>query len=152
MGERGAKNSIEDYEWDEKREAISVSFKMQTPGSEKTTELLQRAKVVNEAQTQWSLSPKVGFYLPLGISYLVLDCAPDYSYTVVGVPDRSYIWIMGREQHMDATAYDHCLKRAKQCGYDTSKIVRVVHDTKETGEVGAAAAVPAKAEAAPPSA
>eukprot|EP00622_Pseudochattonella_farcimen_P007731 FR743789.1.p1 GENE.FR743789.1~~FR743789.1.p1 ORF type:complete len:122 (+),score=7.74 FR743789.1:1-366(+) len=107
--ERGAKNCIEDYEWDAKNQTIGGSFKMQTPGSDKTTELLQRAKVVNEAATQWSLSPKVGVYLPLGITYLVLDCAPDYSYTVVGVPDRSYIWIMGREQQMDAKAYDVCL-------------------------------------------
>eukprot|EP00622_Pseudochattonella_farcimen_P003162 FR738273.1.p1 GENE.FR738273.1~~FR738273.1.p1 ORF type:complete len:189 (+),score=24.91 FR738273.1:81-569(+) len=122
---------------------------MQTPGSDKTTELLQRAKVVNEAATQWSLSPKVGVYLPLGITYLVLDCAPDYSYTVVGVPDRSYIWIMGREQQMDAKAYDVCLKRAKQCGYDTTKIARVVHDTRvspspSAGENGAAEEAPAE--------
>mmetsp|Transcript_10415 Transcript_10415/g.27510 ORF Transcript_10415/g.27510 Transcript_10415/m.27510 type:complete len:261 (-) Transcript_10415:354-1136(-) len=91
--EQEKKNCIEDYAFDHDNNRIRVSFKMNNAKGEET-ELLQRAKIVNETNTQWSLSPKFGVYLPLGIAYLVLDCdTENYSYTVIGVPDRSYVWV-----------------------------------------------------------
>ena len=91
--EQEKKNCIEDYAFDRDNNRIRVSFKMNNAKGEET-ELLQRAKVVNETNTQWSLSPKFGVYLPLGIAYLVIDCdTENYSYTVIGVPDRSYVWV-----------------------------------------------------------
>lgn len=48
--------------------------------------------------TVWSMDFKwMGVALPMGMPYLVLDVAPDYTYTVVGVPDRSYLWVMIRD-------------------------------------------------------
>jgi len=129
--EQEKKNCIEDYTWDSDHKRIRVSFKMNNAKGEET-ELLQRAKIVNETNTQWSLSPKFGVYLPLGIAYLVLDCAEDYSYTVIGVPDRSYVWIMGRDQHMDDATWKACVSRAEKCGYDVSKLTRVEHDALST--------------------
>jgi lipocalin len=47
--------------------------------------------------THWAIDPKVlGVYLPLHLSYLVLHVASDNSFCVVGVPDRSYLWVMTR--------------------------------------------------------
>ena len=44
--------------------------------------------------------------MPLGIAYLIIDLgfenendpASNYEYTSVGVPDRSYLWIMSRHK------------------------------------------------------
>ena len=44
----------------------------------------------------------LGLAVPLGMSYLILDVAEDYSYTLVSVPDRSYLWVM-----MRATPSEH---------------------------------------------
>ena len=46
--------------------------------------------------TLWSMNPKLGVYLPLGLTYIVAYLAPDSSYTLISVPDRSYLWIMTR--------------------------------------------------------
>lgn len=36
-------------------------------------------------------------FLPVSLTYLVVDCnTVDYSTTIIGVPDRSYVWIMAR--------------------------------------------------------
>mmetsp|Transcript_10421 Transcript_10421/g.27540 ORF Transcript_10421/g.27540 Transcript_10421/m.27540 type:complete len:317 (-) Transcript_10421:208-1158(-) len=148
--EQEKKNCIEDYAFDHDNNRIRVSFKMNNAKGEET-ELLQRAKIVNETNTQWSLSPKFGVYLPLGIAYLVLDCdTENYSYTVIGVPDRSYVWIMGRAPVMDEATWAACVSRAEKCGYDVSKLTRVEHDRdmeKEGAVAGKGAEEPTAAEA-----
>jgi hypothetical protein len=55
-----------------------------------------RAKIANSPiDSFWSLSPKImGLYIPLGLSYLILDIAEDYSYALIGVPDRQYFWVL----------------------------------------------------------
>ena len=86
--EVGGTDSTEDYVWNEKKKRIEVTFTMQQHSKQGKTSpftLLQRAKIVNApTNTRWSLSPKLGVYLPLGIAYLVLYCADDYSFTVIG--------------------------------------------------------------------
>ena len=52
-----------------------------------SVEYKQRAYVANASKTRWAVSPKVGgVFLPLGLGYLVVDCADDYSTTIVGAP------------------------------------------------------------------
>jgi lipocalin len=85
------------FQWDEEKQSIEVVFKYQKSRTAKPDVLMQRCKVVNEAKTEWALSPKFGlFYIPIGIPYLILYCEEDYSSCIIGVPDRSYIWIMTR--------------------------------------------------------
>merc|ERR1712186_24594 len=95
-------NSIEDYYWDPVKKRIQVVFRMQSAVDSTPTFVLQRATISNkETNTRWSLCPKLGVYLPLGIAYLVIDCAEDYSTCIIGVPDRSYLWIMARTPDID---------------------------------------------------
>jgi apolipoprotein D and lipocalin family protein len=96
--EIGASNCIENYSWNEGRKAVDIHFEFVPAGSKSGTYSDMRGSIVNEGvNTQWSLSPKLlSIYWPLGITYLVLYTAEDYSYTIVGVPDRKYLWIMTR--------------------------------------------------------
>jgi apolipoprotein D and lipocalin family protein len=83
--------------------------------------------VVNEANTEWALSPKLGlFYIPIGIPYLILYCEEDYSSCIIGVPDRSYVWIMTRTKGaVEDEVREKLMKNAEELGYDASKIVTV---------------------------
>jgi apolipoprotein D and lipocalin family protein len=124
--DKGTINNTEEYTWDDEKKRIDVVFTFQKSATAKPDIVLQRCTVVNEAKTEWALSPKVGiFYIPVGIPYLILDCAEDYSTCIIGVPDRSYIWIMTRTKVVEEGVTNSLMDRAVELGYDASKILMV---------------------------
>lgn len=60
--------------------------------------------------------------------YWVIDLAPDYSYAVVGEPNREYLWILSRTPTMDENILSEVLRRVSAQGYDLSRLMR----TKQT--------------------
>jgi len=80
---------------------------------------------MHPSSTQGAIFLWPGVFLPLRIAYLVADCAEDYSTTIIGVPDKSYIWIMARTPTVDQATYDALLAKARSFGYNTSSILRV---------------------------
>lgn len=56
--------------------------------------------------------------------YWITDLGPNYEYSVVGSPDRKYIWILAREPGLDEQTYAGILERAAKNGFDRSKVVR----------------------------
>lgn len=70
-------------------------------------------------------APSVLSFLPqVWGDYWIIDLAPDYTYAVIGEPDRKYLWILSRYAKMDDETYQKILARIASQGYDTSKIVR----------------------------
>jgi apolipoprotein D and lipocalin family protein len=70
---------------------------------------------------------------PISFSYVVIDLDPvNYSYTVVGHPNRSLLWIMAREKSIDPKTYQEILERVEKQGYDLSKIVKLPQTGKST--------------------
>jgi hypothetical protein len=65
-----------------------------------------RGNVMNPPfNTQWSIDPRIGqVSMPFGLSFLILHVAPDYSYALAGVPDRSCLWVMVRSTPSEHTA------------------------------------------------
>ena len=59
--------------------------------------------------------------------YLIIDLAPDYSYAVIGEPDRKYLWILARSQGMDEGLCAEILDRVRHQGYDVSTLIRTSH-------------------------
>jgi apolipoprotein D and lipocalin family protein len=59
--------------------------------------------------------------------YWIIDLAPDYSYAVVGEPDRKYLWILARSQEMDEALLGKILAKARSQGYDTAPLIRTKH-------------------------
>jgi dehydrogenase/reductase SDR family protein 12 len=97
--EVGAFNSVENYAWNEEKKVVDVLFEYHPKGGKpenpKSFSQMRAAVKNSPTDTFWSLNPKVlGVYLPLGLSYLLLYVAPDDSFCIVGVPDRSALWIM----------------------------------------------------------
>jgi apolipoprotein D and lipocalin family protein len=75
-------------------------------------------KVTN---TEWRMQ----FIWPFSSAYLITHVEPDYSRTIIGVPDRSYIWIMSRTPDISDAEYQRLLDIAAKSGYDTAQIQRI---------------------------
>ena len=65
---------------------------------------------------------KVQFFWPFKGKYWIIDLADDYSYAVVGHPNRKYLWILSRTSKVDDQIYAGIIARLKQNGFDLSKI------------------------------
>jgi len=65
---------------------------------------------------------KVQFFWPFSGKYWIIDLADDYSYAVVGHPNRKYLWILSRTPHMDEQLYDTIVRRVAAKGFDVSKL------------------------------
>ncbi|CAK8990567.1 unnamed protein product [Durusdinium trenchii] len=121
--DQGTSNNIETYSLDETGKNVLVDFTYQQGSSSKL--LQQRAEVVNDACTQWAISPKIGVFIPLRLSYLIVDCAEDYSTCIIGVPDRRYLWIMARTPTIEEKTLEALISKSRRLGFDEKAIVRV---------------------------
>ncbi len=65
---------------------------------------------------------KVQFFWPFTGKYWIIDLAKDYSYAVVGHPNRKYLWILSRTPKMDEEVYSQILKRTEEKGFDLNKL------------------------------
>ena len=84
-------NPVESYRWEDKRNliAINYSFYSLNDPSNKRSVAKQHGHVVKQVGTEWELNPKVGMYLPLRLTFLILAAGPDFSWVLVGTPNRS---------------------------------------------------------------
>ncbi|MDZ7653474.1 MAG: lipocalin family protein [Burkholderiaceae bacterium] len=55
--------------------------------------------------------------------YWVIELAPDYSWVVIGEPQRRYLWILARTPQMSAATYASILARLPAHGYDAARLV-----------------------------
>lgn len=65
---------------------------------------------------------KVQFFWPFKGDYWIIDLASDYSYAVVGHPNREYLWILSRTPKMDNATYNSIIERVKAKGFDVNKL------------------------------
>jgi apolipoprotein D and lipocalin family protein len=61
---------------------------------------------------------KVQFFWPFRGDYYIIGLADDYSWAVVGHPERKYLWILSRESYMPTDTYNYILTIIKKRGYD----------------------------------
>ena len=73
---------------------------------------------------------------PIYLSELVLYVAPDYSYSLVGYPDRSLGWIFSRSPTMDDATYQSIMTRFAAEGYDVSQFKKVPQTSDQMGKPG----------------
>jgi apolipoprotein D and lipocalin family protein len=89
----------------------------------KKKQSIGKAKVVDK-ETNAKL--KVSFFRPFWGKYWIIDLADDYSYAVVGHPNREYLWILSRTPQMDKEVYDGIVARAKAKGFDVTMLNKTV--------------------------
>lgn len=89
----------------------------------------------------WSVDPvsnsrlKVSFFWPFRGDYWIIELGEKYDYSVVGSPDRKYLWILAREPVMDETLYSAIIERLRKQGFPVDSLVRkpLAATTQNTG-------------------
>lgn len=121
--EEGAHNAVETYTWNEKEQRIDVLFEFNQDSFEGKKKTLTQKAFIYDTQTnaEW----RIQLFWPLKFPYYIIDLAPDYSYTVIGVPNRKYVWIMARKPSMNETTYLEIIQRLKALDYKTELIQKV---------------------------
>jgi len=74
-----------------------------------------------ETKAEW----RMRFIWPLKMPYLILHLDADYQTTIIGVPNRSYAWIMARTPTLPPDRYDALVKLLGESGHDLAKLRRV---------------------------
>ena len=91
-------------------------------------ETLRANAAVTDAATRakfrFSLAGLLSFGGLASQQYWVWDHAPDYSWAIMGLPNKSNWWIWHRSQSPSASVRSATLARAGALGFDTATVVR----------------------------
>lgn len=72
---------------------------------------------------------KVSFFGPFYGAYNIIALDQNkYRYALVCGPDRSYLWILGREKLLDKTTLDELVNLAGRLGFNTEDLIYVRHN------------------------
>jgi apolipoprotein D and lipocalin family protein len=120
--EKGAVNAIESYKLNDKGEVeTTFTFRKKTPNGKKKVYKPKGVIYNKETNAEWRMQ----FLWPFKMPFLIIDLAEDYSHTVIGYPNRNYVWIMARKPQMADETYARIIKKLKSVSYDVSRIEKV---------------------------
>lgn len=89
------------------------------------------ARIVDQhtyARLKVRFAPAVLSFLPIVWGdYWVVGLGSDYSWAVVGSPDRKYLWILSRTPVLDAAAYADAINIARENGFAVEELVTTTH-------------------------
>jgi len=122
FAEKDAVNAIETYELN-KNGNIDITFTHYKKSPEgKYKEYHPKGFIYNKkTNSEW----RVQFFWPFKFKYLVIDIAEDYRYTVIGVPNKKYLWIMARDAQLSVEDNKAIRTKLVEQRYDISKIVDI---------------------------
>ncbi len=120
--EKRATNAIENYVLREDGDVdITYTFFKDSPDGERKEYNARGFIQENTNNAEW----KVQFFWPIRFPFHVIELDEEYSYTVVGLPSRKYVWIMAREPQIDQQVYMNILQRLEGQGYEIEQIQTV---------------------------
>lgn len=71
---------------------------------------------------------KVSFFWPLYGGYNIIELDKmNYSYALVCGPNKYYLWILARKPDMEESVKSALIKKAKDLGFNTEKLIFVKH-------------------------
>jgi apolipoprotein D and lipocalin family protein len=79
------------------------------------------------------------FFGVIPTKYRILETAPDYSWALIDYPGRDLAWIFARSANMEDSQYTELIRRMRDHGVDTGKLVRVPQRLEQVGKPGFAA-------------
>ena len=123
--EKGAHNAIEIYTWNDEKNRIDIDFTFNKNSFDgKLKSMPQKAFIENwETGAHWKVNP----FLWFKFDYLVIGLADDYSWTVIGVPDQKWVWVMARDYNMSEEQLADISAAMEATGYDMSGMNRIPH-------------------------
>ena len=120
--EKRATNAIESYRLNGKGEIeTTFTFYQDNPNGKKKKYTPTGFIYNTETNAEWRMQ----FVWPFKAPFLIIDLAEDYSYTVIGVPNRKYVWIMARKPYLPDENYKEIIQKLSEAGYDVTKIQKI---------------------------
>ncbi|MCC2597484.1 lipocalin family protein [Pusillimonas sp. MFBS29] len=107
---------------------ISVTNRCQTQGggtevAEGAGRLSNSVDPRDPAILQVRFAPKWTSWLPMVWGdYWILRLEGDYRYSLVGTPDRKYLWVLSRDKQADQTTVDALLEYAETLGFPVDEV------------------------------
>lgn len=89
------------------------------PGDEK---VYSRSSKIFPSDERKNGELQAQFVWPIKVDYWIIELADDYSYVVVGHPDRKFLFIMSRNQTMPKKTHDEIVARCREKGYEVTKL------------------------------
>jgi apolipoprotein D and lipocalin family protein len=74
---------------------------------------------------------KVTFFWPFYGDYWIINLGKNYDYSVVGTPDRKYLWVLSRTPQMDDKLFSQLMEFAKSKGFETQKLIISSHSNQK---------------------
>lgn len=119
--EKHATNGIESYQLLD-NDRVKIDYRFTDTRTGKVKHMQPKAWIYNkDSNSEW----RVQFLWPLKFPYLIIDLAEDYSYTVIGVPNKKFVWIMSRKPEIPDETYQKILTNLDKIGYKTAKIKKM---------------------------
>jgi apolipoprotein D and lipocalin family protein len=120
--ERGAHNGIESYRLNSDG-SIDTSYVFRKGSFDGPIKRYNPTGFVfnRDTNAEWRMQ----FIWPLRAAYLIIYVDENYQHTIIGVPDRSYVWIMSRTPEIPDAQYGEMLRFLGSVGYDVTKLERV---------------------------
>ena len=111
--EKGAVNAIESYKLDSKGR-VKTTFTFRKENADGPQKKYSPTGFIynKETNAEWRMQ----FLWPFKSPFLVIDLDDKYSYTVIGVPSRKYVWIMAREYKMYDDLYNKIVSKLDSVG------------------------------------
>jgi apolipoprotein D and lipocalin family protein len=101
----------------------SISVLNQSIKNGKMKQAKGKAKVVDNNS---NAKLKVTFFWPFYGDYWILKLGDNYDYSIVGTPNRKYLWILSRTSQMDDKLYSILTEYAKSKGFDVNKLIKTI--------------------------
>ena len=106
------------------RYGISVACTRQSDGKVETLRANARiTDTTTNAKFRFSLTGLLSFGGLAGQNYWVWDHAPDYSWAIMGLPNKSDWWVWTRSASPSEAVRTRTLARARALGFDTANAV-----------------------------
>ena len=81
--------------------------------------------VAEEGKLEVRFAPRWLAFIPaVWGDYWVISLDPQYTMSLVGTPDRQYLWLLSRYPTVGADVVDEWLAKAQALGFDTANVVR----------------------------
>lgn len=100
-----------------------------TDGSTKLAEgegrLAKASEPRDPSQLEVRFAPKWTSWLPMVWGdYWIVKLEGDYQYSLVGTPDRKYLWVLSRDKQADDATVTELLDHAKSLGFPVDQAIR----------------------------
>ena len=122
FSEEGAHNGLESYRLTDEG-VIETTYTFRQGAFDGPEKRLTPKGWVHDQETnaEWRMQ----FLWPFKAAYLIVYLDEDYQKTIIGVPDRKYVWIMSRDPNLSGADYQQMLDHVAALGYDVERVQRV---------------------------